>query len=96
MKIVEYTLNADGTIPDSIVDGGYFAVSNGLPSPQDWTFMGVADDDALFSSFATEQDFLDKLSAISVGWVYHSHSEDKPEPFDPVRASSFLWSKLST
>lgn len=94
MKVVEYTLNLDGSIPESIIDGGYFPVPNALPSPRDWVFFGIASDDAPFESFATEEDLVNKLSSISAGWVYHSHSENKPETFDDEKASSFLWSKL--
>lgn len=95
MKIVEYTLNPDGTIPSSVRDGGYFAVANDLESPQDWVFMGLADDETPFVAFESHEDLTAKLAEVSGDWLYHSHSEDKPEPFDPVKAAAFLWGKLA-
>lgn len=29
MKLIRYTLNKDGTIPDFVIDGGYFPKPNG-------------------------------------------------------------------
>ena len=44
--IVEYTLEADGTIPTYIAEGGYFYKANDKASPQDWDIVGhtVSDD----------------------------------------------------
>ena len=76
-KIVKYTLNADGTIPSSIADGGYYGKPNGGTPPQDYDFVGFydppSDDDGLdggtrrysnFTSFASEADL--KLSLIHI------------------------------
>jgi hypothetical protein len=38
--IVEYTLEANGTIPTYIADGGYFIKANDKDSPQDWDMVG--------------------------------------------------------
>ena len=38
--IVEYTLEANGTTPSYIADGGYFAIANDNASPQDWDMIG--------------------------------------------------------
>ena len=38
--IVEYTLEANGTVPTYIADGGYFLKSNENNSPQDWDMVG--------------------------------------------------------
>lgn len=46
MKVTTYTLNADGTIPDFVDNGGYFPDSREGDSPQDWTLVGVCTDDA--------------------------------------------------
>ena len=45
--IVEYTLEANGTTPTYIADGGYFAKANDKASPQEWDMVGhtVNDDD---------------------------------------------------
>lgn len=45
MKVIKYILNEDGTIPDFIVDGGYFPVSNSGLSPQDLDFVGMTLDE---------------------------------------------------
>lgn len=46
MKVTTYTLNADGTIPEFVDNGGAFALANDNDSPQDWTLVGVCTDDA--------------------------------------------------
>ncbi len=38
--IVEYNLEANGTIPTYIADGGYFIKANDKDSPQDWDMVG--------------------------------------------------------
>jgi len=38
--IVEYNLEANGTIPTYIADGGYFEKANSKDSPQDWDMIG--------------------------------------------------------
>jgi hypothetical protein len=40
--IVEYTLEANGTIPTYIADGGYFAKANDKASPQEWDMVKAA------------------------------------------------------
>ena len=42
MFVISYVLNADGTIPSNVPDGGYFPVENELPWPQNLTLCGVA------------------------------------------------------
>lgn len=46
MKVTTYTLNADGTIPDFVINGGMFPKANGNDSPQDWTLVGIVTDEA--------------------------------------------------
>ena len=43
-KIIKYTLNANGTIPDYIDDGGYFPKPNSNASPQDNDIIGATVD----------------------------------------------------
>ena len=54
MKLIVYTLNADGTIPDYVVDGGYLACPNNTASPQDLDLVGVATNDAEQTGFANK------------------------------------------
>jgi len=42
MKIIRYTLLANGTIPNNILDGGYFIKYNGGNSPQDYDMIGLS------------------------------------------------------
>lgn len=58
MKLITYTLKADGTIPDYVVDGGYLATPNNNDSPQDFDIVGVAYDDAPGRVFASEVELL--------------------------------------
>jgi hypothetical protein len=61
MKLVTYTLNEDGTIPSDIIDGGYLAVKNQQIPPQDYTFIGLAEDSNLRETFTTKQNLIDYL-----------------------------------
>lgn len=46
MKIISYTLTPEGRVPDYVLDGGYFSIPNENDSPQDWTLLGIATDEA--------------------------------------------------
>ena len=67
--VVKYVLNSDGTVPNSIINGGHVPKPNGGTPPQDYDFVGFydppSDDDGLdggtrrysnFTSFASEAD----------------------------------------
>jgi hypothetical protein len=45
MKLIRYTLNIKGEIPDYVVDGGYFAKKNENRPPMDYDFIGVSKND---------------------------------------------------
>lgn len=45
MKVTTYTLEADGTIPHCVTNGGYFPKPNDNPAPQDMTLVGFCTDD---------------------------------------------------
>ena len=40
-KIIKYNLEANGTIPTYIDDGGYFPKANDNASPQDYDMIGA-------------------------------------------------------
>ena len=91
MKMIKYTLNADGTIPDYVLDGGYLAVVNANPSPQDLDLIGVANDNAPQAGYANEAALL-------------AYAEEKNiEVMNPITEEiipletviSAMWSKLS-
>lgn len=51
MKIISYSLDENGKVPDYVIDGGYFSVSNQSKPPLDWTYVGIAANDAPESGF---------------------------------------------
>ena len=63
MKVVIYTLNADGTIPDYIVDGGYFACANDNASPQDLDLIGLATEDTEQPNFENKTKLLEYVKS---------------------------------
>lgn len=83
MKIAKYVLNDDGTVPEYVVDGGYFAVANDNVSPQDVTLVGVVDDDAPISAITDLHSYLISIGAES--WVNLDGT-----PFDIDAAVAFM------
>jgi|LakMenEpi03Aug12_release.lakeMendotaPanAssembly.Ray.scaffolds.fasta_scaffold3586636_1 hypothetical protein len=89
MKIAKYALNSDGTVPDFVIDGGYFAFANNYPSPQDFDLVGVVSDDAPVTAFASINDFVNYLKSIGAdSWV------DSDAPFDYQAQALTLWIQL--
>lgn len=43
-RVILYTLNQDGTIPDYVSNGGYFPIENVLSSPQDYNLLGICEE----------------------------------------------------
>lgn len=91
MKVVVYTLNEDGTVPEYVIDGGYFPHSNENFSPQDWDLVGVAQDNAPGTVFSNQQSLKDYL--ISIG--SDSWSDQYNNPINIDDAVSNFWTKLS-
>ena len=58
MKLIKYTLTAEGTIPEYVTDGGYLPVENNKAWPQNLDLIGVAIDTAPQSGFANKEDLL--------------------------------------
>jgi len=90
MKLIIYNLNADGTIPEYVTDGGYLATSNSNPSPQDLDLVGVATDAAPQSGFADEAALL--AYAQSKNFVFTDPITEEVIPLETVVSS--IWSKL--
>ena len=91
MKLVIYTLNADGTTPDYITDGGYLPCPNDNDSPQNLDLVGVALDEALQSGFADEASLLDY--ADSKNFVFKVPHTEEIIPLSEVVNS--IWNKIS-
>lgn len=90
MKLIKYTLNANGTIPEYVTDGGYFAVSNGGTSPKDLTLVGVANDDAPQTGFVNEAALLTYAQEKNI--EFKDPITEEVIPLETVVSS--IWSKL--
>jgi hypothetical protein len=90
MKLIKYTLNTNGTIPEYVTDGGYFAVANGGASPRDWDLVGVANDDAPHTGFANEAALL--AYAQEKNLTFKDPITEEVIPLETVVSS--IWSKL--
>ena len=90
MKLIKYTLTAEGTVPSYVTDGGYFAVANTNSSPQDWDLVGVANDDAPQTGFANEAALLAYCQ--SKNFVFTDPITEEIIPLETVVSS--IWSKL--
>lgn len=88
MFVISYVLNADGTIPSNVPDGGYFPVENELPWPQNLTLCGVASSVEQYHQFNTESDLEEYLADVGKDWTNIDGS-----PFDPVSNAKWLWDK---
>jgi hypothetical protein len=89
MKLVIYTLNPDGTIPEYVIDGGHLPWFNNQPSPQDLDLVGLATDEAPQTSFATEADLL--AYAESKEFVFTNPKTDEIIPLQNVILN--IWQK---
>ena len=97
-KIVKYTLEANGTIPGYISDGGYYPKANDTASPQDHDMIGATNNGSSetglgeLANKAAVESYLDSYTG---DWI-----EDDPDnPQGPQRAFSqadaatMLWAK---
>ena len=54
MKLIRYTLNEDGTVPDYVIDGGFFAKKNIHNSPCDYDLIGISDTNSGLEEYTTK------------------------------------------
>jgi hypothetical protein len=92
MKLITYTLNPDGTVPDYVIDGGYLAWANGGVSPQDYDLIGVAIDDAQQAGFANEAALLTYVQ--EKGFTFIDPITKEKTLIETVVAS--IWAKIIT
>jgi hypothetical protein len=57
MNLIKYTLLPDGTIPNYIIDGGYFPKLNNKSSPQDFDLIGLSENNEGIENFILKSDF---------------------------------------
>jgi hypothetical protein len=91
MKLIVYTLEADGTVPVYVTDGGYWAWENGGTSPQDLDLVGVAIDEA------PQEGFADEGALISYGNSKNfAYTDSRTGELISVESmADNLWAKLS-
>lgn len=86
-KIIKYTLNEDGTIPEYIINGGYLADPRSGPSPQDWTLVGLAIDDAPGEVISSREDLMSYV--IDLGGELWTDPSGNPINLDSL--VDFIW-----
>tara|TARA_B100000508_G_scaffold116271_1_gene95602 strand:+ start:215 stop:517 length:303 start_codon:yes stop_codon:yes gene_type:complete len=94
-KIIKYNLEADGTIPTYIADGGYYPKANGGSSPQDWDMIGATIDG---SSETGLGELANKAAIKSYLDTYTSDWKDEDADgneidFDQDAAADGIWAK---
>ena len=90
MKMIKYVLTPEGTIPEYITDGGYFAWANGGTSPQDLDLVGIANDSATETGFANEAALLAYCQ--EKNFEFKNPITEEIIPLETV--VSTIWSKL--
>lgn len=84
-----YRLNADGTVPGYVIDGGYFAHGAEGAAPQDWDLVGVTTAEAPgtpFADVAALQSYL-----VSIGG--ESWTDPDGEPLDLAAQAAAMWAR---
>ena len=89
-KIVKYKLEADGTVPTWIDDGGYYPDSEEV-------MIGATTDGATESGLgeiASEADVKTYLDSYTSTWTEEDPSDPSATvPFDQAGAATHIWSK---
>ena len=91
-KIVKYQLEANGTIPTWISDGGYY------PDPSEIMIGATVDgsSETGLGELASEADVKTYLDTYTSSWTQPDESSDDPNatvPFDQTTAATHIWSK---
>ena len=94
-KIIKYNLNADGTIPTYIADGGYYPKANSNSAPQDYDMIGATVDG---SSETGLGELANKAAVKTYLDTYTSSWKDKNDAgeegdFDQDAAATHIWTK---
>ena len=94
-KIIKYNLNADGTIPTYIADGGYYPKANSGTAPRDYDMIGATIDG---SSETGLGELANKAAVKTYLDTYTSSWKDKNDAgeevdFDQDAAATHIWTK---
>lgn len=90
MKLITYVLNEDGTVPEFIIDGGYYPSPNLDAPPQDIVLIGLVEDSVPGESFNSQLEIKNYL--ISIGGLEWRDIENNPLDLDIL--SNNLWQKV--
>ena len=95
-KIIKYTLNANGTIPDYIADGGYYGKANSGSSPQNYDLIGATVDGSNqlgIGELTSEADVKTYLDTYTSSWKEKNYPDETETDFDQAAAAAVIWSK---
>ena len=94
-KIIKYNLEANGTIPTYIDDGGYYPKANENASPQDWDLIGATNDGASetgIGELANKAAVKSYLDSYTGDWTDRNDAGEVVA-FDQDAAATHIWSK---
>jgi len=94
-KIIKYNLEANGTIPTYIDDGGYYPKANSNASPQDWDLIGATNDGASetgVGELANKAAIKSYLDSYTGDWTEMNDAREEVA-FDQDAAATRLWAK---
>ena len=94
-KIIKYNLEANGTIPTYIADGGYFPKANSKASPQDYDMIGATTDGSSevgLGELADKAAIKTYLDSYTSDWKDRD-AEDNEIDFDQDAAATMLLAK---
>ena len=96
--IVEYTLEANGTIPTYIDDGGYYPKANSNSSPQDWDLIGATVDGSSetgLGELANKAAIKSYLDTYTSDWKQENVGGEEVD-FDQDAAATVIWNKKTS
>ena len=94
-KIIKYTLEANGTIPGYISDGGYYPNANSNSSPQDWDLIGATNNgyaETGLGELANKAAIKSYLDSYTGDWTERNDAGEEVA-FDQDAAATVLWAK---
>ena len=94
-KIIKYNLEANGTIPTYIADGGYYPKANSNASPQDWDMIGATTNGSSeigLGELADKAAIKTYLDSYTSDWK-DTDAEGNEVDFHQDAAATMLWAK---
>ena len=94
-KIIKYTLEANGTIPGYINDGGYYPKANDTASPQDWDMIGATNNSSNetgLGELANKAAVKSYLDSYTSDWKERDADGNETD-FDQDAAATHIWTK---